>query len=294
MNQENRIRSGIYWALMLQAVASAATHVVAKAAMREIPPLTFGFHRFVLASMVFGAIMVARNRFFPYSRSEWKLVILLSILAIPINQGFFLVGLSLTPPTHPALLYASSPVWVYILSAWRGEEKMNTRKTVGIAIALFGVVAFFMEKGITLAMDHLLGDFLILIAVWAWAFFTVLGRPLAQERGALTVTASALILGTIIYLPLGIYVASHFNYSQVTYVGWGGVLYLAIVTSVVLYTLWFWIIKYMEPSKAAVFTNLQPVLTAILAYFIVGERLSAGSIISGIVILVGVYITQRA
>jgi len=296
MNQakENSVRASVYWALMLQAVASAGTYIVAKGAMREIAPLTFGFYRFVLASLIFGAMMIARRRYFPFSKSEWKLLILLSILAIPINQGFFLVGLSLTPPTHPALLYATAPIWVYILSAWREEERFNTQKSIGIAIALAGVLAFFLEKGITLALKDLLGDFLILIAVWAWAFYTILGRPLAQERGAITVTASVLILGTVIYLPLGLYVAFRFDYSGVTWVGWSGVLYTAIITSVILYTLWYWIIKQMEPSKAAVFSNLQPVLTAVMAYFLLGERLSAGSIASGIVILVGVYVTQKA
>jgi drug/metabolite transporter (DMT)-like permease len=292
--RENSVKAGVYWALMLQAVASAGTYIVAKGAMNEIAPLTFGFYRFVLASIIFGVILLIRRRSFPFTKSEWQLVLLLSILAIPINQGFFLVGLSLTPPTHPALLYASAPVWVYILSAWRKEERVDTQKTIGIVIALIGVVAFFLDKGITLALDHLLGDFLILIAVWAWAFFTVLGRPLAQKRGAITVTAAALIMGTILYLPLGLYVASRFNYSGVTWVGWTGVIYTAVITSVILYTLWYWIIKYMEPSKAAVFANLQPVLTAIMSYFIIGERLSVGSIISGVVILIGVYITQKA
>ncbi|OGC93294.1 MAG: hypothetical protein A2W25_16295 [candidate division Zixibacteria bacterium RBG_16_53_22] len=292
--KENSIRAGVFWALMLQAVASAGTYIVAKGALREIAPLTFGFYRFCLASLIFAGFMIVRRRYFPYSQSEWKLVLLLSILAIPINQGFFLVGLSLTPPTHPALLYATAPIWVYILSAWRKEEKFNTQKSIGIAIALAGVLAFFLEKGITLALQDLLGDSLILIAVWAWAFYTVLGRPLAQERGAMTVTASALILGTLIYFPLGIYLALRFDYASVTWVGWSGVIYTAVITSVILYTLWYWIIKQMEPSKAAVFSNLQPVLTAVMAYFLLGERLSAASIVSGIVIIIGVYVTQKA
>jgi drug/metabolite transporter (DMT)-like permease len=292
--RDNSLQAGLFWALMAQAVVSAGTYIVAKGALREIAPLTFGFYRFGLASLIFGAILVVRQRFLPFTKSEWKLILLLSILAIPINQGFFLVGLSLTPPTHPALLYATGPVWVYILSVWRKEETFTHKKTLGITIALIGVLAFFLEKGITLALNDLLGDFLILIAVWAWAAYTVLGRELAQSRGAMTVTAAALILGTIIYLPLGLYVAARFNYANVTWIGWGGVLYTAIMTSVILYTLWYWIIKHMEPSRAAVFANLQPVITAIMAYFIIGERLSAGSVLSGIVIIVGVYITQRA
>jgi drug/metabolite transporter (DMT)-like permease len=291
-DEVSSIRAEVYAALIFQAIGSAGTYIVAKKAMTELPPLVFGFYRFILAACLLLIIMIYRRRYFPFARSEWPLLILLAFLSIPINQGFFLLGLSLTPPTHPALLYATTPIWVYLLSVWRGEELYSNKKTLGIAIALIGIIAFFLEKGVRLATRDLLGDCLILIAVWAWASYTVLGRRLVQRRGAITVTASALILGTIIVFPPGLYLAARFEYRHITWVGWTGVLYTAMLTSVVLYTLWYWIIKYMEPSKAAVFTNLQPVITAILAYFIIGERLSAGSIFTGMIILIGVIITQ--
>jgi drug/metabolite transporter (DMT)-like permease len=291
--QKQTVGFAVYSALIFQALGSAATYLVAKSALHEIPPLVFGSYRFGLASLIFMAIMVIRRDHFTFKRADWPLLIWLAILAVPINQGFFLVGLSLTPPSHPALLYATSPVWVYLISAWRGEEHFTRRKSIGIVIALIGVTAFFLEKGIALALNDLLGDSFILIAVWAWAAYTVYGRPLAQRRGAVTVTASALILGTLFYMPLGLYLAAKFDYRSISLMGWSGIVYTAAVTSVLLYTLWYWIIKRMEPSKAAVFSNLQPVLTAVLSYFIMGEILSVASILSGLVILLGVYITQR-
>ncbi len=293
MNVDHSVEPRVYGALLFQATGSALTYIVVKGAMNEFPPLVFGFYRFVLAATVLFLIMVTRRRYFPFEKSEWPLLILLGIISIPINQGFFLLGLSLTPPSHPALLYATTPIWVYLISVWRGEETYSDKKTLGIAVALTGIIAFFLEKGVTLALRDLWGDFLIMIAVWAWAFYTVLGRPLVQRRGALTVTAAALIIGTIIYFPLGIYETLNFNHADISWIGWTGILYAALVTSVVLYTIWYWIIKRMDPSRAAVFSNLQPVITAILAYFIIGERLSAGSIFTGIVILIGVLIAQR-
>lgn len=287
------VNPAVYAALIFQALGSAGTYLIAKGALQEIPPLIFGYYRFVLASLIFIVIMIVRRDYFSFKKSDWPLLIWLAILAIPINQGFFLMGLSLTPPSHPALLYATSPVWVYLISVWRGEEHFTKVKSAGIAIALIGVTAFFLEKGIAMALGDLLGDFFILIAVWAWAAYSVFGRPLAQRRGAVAVTAAALILGTLFYMPLGLYLTANFNIFSFSIIGWSGIIYTAIMTSVILYTLWYWIIKRMEPSRAAVFSNLQPVLTAILSYFIMGERLSITSILSGLVILIGVYITQR-
>ncbi len=256
-------------------------------------PMVFAFYRFILASAVFLAIIIIKRSFFRFEKNKWPLLLLLSILIYPINQIFFLVGISYTLPTHAALLYASTPVWIYWLSILRKEEQPSKRKSAGIAIALIGVIAFFVEKGIGLKWEYLFGDFLIIIAVWAWAAYSVLGRPLVKEKGAFIVTASSSIIGSLIFMPLGFYFAAEFDYSKVSFVGWSGVAYTAVLTSVIAYTLWYWAIKQFSPSRVAVFMNLQPVIAAILAFFILSERLSGGSILSGLIILLGVFIAQK-
>lgn len=278
--------------MSIHTLVSSGTYIVAKGALSEFAPLVFAFYRFDLAAVALLAIMIYRGYFFPFEKSKWPLLVLLALLAIPLNQCLFLVGLSHTLPTHPALLYATTPIWVYLLSVWRAEERATGGKTVGMILALAGVVAFFAEKGLSFKLDYLLGDSLILLAVWSWAIYTVLGRPLVRKKGAVAVTSSTLVLGTLIYFPAGLYFALRFDYSAVSWAGWGGVAYTAILTSVLAYTIWYWAIKKMEPSKTAVFMNLQPVITALLAYFLMGERLSAGSLISGMIILIGVYVVQ--
>ncbi|UCC80823.1 MAG: DMT family transporter [Candidatus Zixiibacteriota bacterium] len=283
----------VYAALAIHTLFSAGTYIAAKGAVAEIAPLVFAFYRFLLASAIFVGISALRNNLFPFEKRDLPLLLLLSFLIYPVNQTFFLIGISHTLPTHAALLYASTPVWVYLLSIQRKEEESSHRKTVGIAVALAGVVAFFAEKGIALKWDYFFGNILVMIAVWAWAAYSVLGRPLVRKKGAFTVTAWASITGALIYSPLGIYRAACFDYSGVGVVGWSGVVYTAIFTSVIAYTLWYWGIKHFSPSRVAVFMYLQPVVAAILAYFIFSERLSSGSIISGLIILAGVFITQR-
>lgn len=283
----------MYAAIAVFTLIASGTYLVAKGAISEIAPLVFAFYRFCLASLVFLGLNVLRRDFLTFRKSEWPLLVFLGLLAIPLNQCMFLFGLSYTQPTHPALLFATTPIWVYLLSVRRGEEAVSRRKTMGIIIALIGVSAFFIEKGITLRLDYLFGDSITMIAVWSWATYTVAGRPLVKRRGAMAVTSTSLIIGTLLYFPLGIYLALNFDYSNVGLIGWSGVAYTGILTSIIAYTLWYWTIKHIEPSRAAVFMSLQPVVTAVLAYFLIGERLSGGSIVSGVVILIGIYIAQE-
>lgn len=282
-----------YAAMSLHTLISAGTYIVAKGAINEFAPLVFAFYRFIFAALALAVIAVARGVFFKFERRHWPKLILLGILAVPINQCLFLYGLQFTLPTHPALLFATTPVWVYLFSIWKKEERMTTGKTTGILVALIGVISFFAEKGVSMKTDYLLGDGIILVAVLAWAAYTVVGRSLVREKGAFAVTSSTLILGTIIYFPLGFYLALTFDYSAISWVGWSGVAYTALLTSVLAYTIWQWGIKHMEPSRTAIFMNMQPIVTALLAYYLLDERLSAGSVVFGAVILLGVFLVQR-
>jgi drug/metabolite transporter (DMT)-like permease len=293
-NNRSRFDHSIaYPALIIHTLISAGTYLVAKEAVAEISPFVFLFYRFSLASLIFLIILAYKNQLNKFSKSQMPLIIFLSLLAYPINQGLFLTGIYYTLPTHAALLYATTPVWIYLISIIRSEEKLTTKKTVGIAIALIGVIIFLAEKGLNMKFTYLLGDSLILIAVWSWSLYSVLSRPIVRESGTMAFTGITAIIGTMIYFPVGLFFALRFDYSNAGFAGWGGVVYTAVLTSVAAYSIWLWAIKRFAPSKVAVFMNLQPVTAAVMSYFIIGERLSALSIISGLVILVGVYITQR-
>jgi drug/metabolite transporter (DMT)-like permease len=283
----------VYIALIIHTLISAGTYLVAKEAVAEMAPFVFLFYRFSLASIIFIFILTYRNQLKLFDKSQLPKLIFLSLLAYPINQGLFLSGIYYTLPTHAALLYATTPVWIYLISIVRHEEKRTSRKTVGIATALIGVVVFLAEKGLSMKFSYLLGDTMILIAVLSWSLYSVLGRQVVKEMGTFAFTGQTAIIGTAIYFPLGLILALKFDYSNVGIAGWGGLAYTAVLTSVGAYSIWLWAMKRFAPSKVAVFMNLQPVTAAVMAYFLIGERLSLLSIISGVVILIGVYITQR-
>jgi len=283
----------VYFSIIIHTILGAGTYPIVKRSLVEIPPLVFAFYRFTLSAFIILVILAFRRHVFSYLKTDWRLLLLLAVLAVPLNQGLFLLGMPYTQPTHAALLYATTPVWVYILGLLKKEESLSLSKSIGILIALVGVLIFFAEKGLKFNFEYLWGDLLILIAVWCWAAYTIYGRPLVQRRGAVNTTALSLLIGSAIYLPIGIPLASSFDYAKVTPVAWSGVLYTAALTSVALYSLWYWIVARIEPSRAAVFMNLQPLVTAILSYLLLGEILSAVTIIAGLIIIFGVYITQR-
>ncbi|MGH8016220.1 MAG: DMT family transporter, partial [Candidatus Zixiibacteriota bacterium] len=172
------------------------------------------------------------------------------------------------------------------------KEKLIMRRAVGIIVAVVGVGIIMFGGAVKIGKEYLIGDLIILLSVWAWATYTILGKPLVKKYGAFRVTAYALSSGTVLYIPFGLYSASQIEYAQTTPAAWLSVLYMALGVSIVAYVMWYWVLKHIEATRMAVFHNIQPVLASVIAYLWLGEPLGAPFIVGGLTVLAGVIVAE--
>ncbi|MBU0984474.1 MAG: DMT family transporter [candidate division Zixibacteria bacterium] len=279
-------------ALFVQQILGALTFPVAKFGLQTLEPFAFAFFRFTLSTAVLLLIVRVRTHQRVIEREDRWRIFWLGVLIVLLNQVTYLVGQSLTAANHGSVLFATTPIFIYILARVHLKEPMTVRKSVGISLAVTGVLVIVSQGAINLGTDYLLGDFIILVAVIAWAYYTIIGRPLVQKYGALRVTAYALASGSAVYFPYGVYRALIADYSAVTVTTWLSVAYAAIGTSVVVYVLWYWVLKQMEASRVAVYHNFQPIVASGVAYVFLGEPLGAAFVIGGAIVLAGVVTTE--
>jgi drug/metabolite transporter (DMT)-like permease len=76
---------------------------------------------------------------------------------------------------------------------------------------------------------------LVLLAVMAWAVYVVFGKAYVGRYGVVTTTGLTVVIGTLLYVPLGLAVSREASFRAVSPVGWASVAYLVILTSVVAY-----------------------------------------------------------
>jgi len=278
--------------LVLQQVLGALTFPIAKYGLAIIEPFTFAFYRFVLSALVLLGVTRLRSRRPPIEKKDYWKIIGLGFLIIPFNQAAYLYGQNLTGAGHGALLFATSPIWIFLGGLFYLKEKFTARRVVGVALGLIGVITIITSGAIELGAEYLLGDVIIFIAVLAWSAFTILGRPLVLKYGAFRVTAYALASGSAMYFPFGFYRAFIFDYSSATLGAWLTIAYAALGVSVAAYVLWYWLLKYMEATKIAVFHNLQPVVASGVAFIFLNEPIGWPFIIGGLIVLSGVIITE--
>lgn len=287
-------RRTLYLLLGVMVFFWSLNFVVVKIALREFPPMVLATIRASLASMVLLGIFAARrNRRRPAARwnaREILLLLVLGVAGVALNQGFFALGLSLTSVAHAAILAGLTPVQVLLIAAAIGQEKLTLRKVTGLGVALSGVALLQLSHDSTGA-PSLAGDLCILMSGLALAIYTVGGKSVAARHDSVTMntfayTGSALLLSPVILL-------QPVHFGSISASAWLSVAYIAVFASVVSYLIYSYALTHIEASRVSSAAYVQPLLATLLAIPFLGEHLTIFILVGGILVLAGVYATER-
>lgn len=293
--QERRNRILAYAALITACWIASGTFLVAKDATSRFEPFALGWFRIVLSYVLMQIIFLVRRSKISVqkpARSDWGRFILMGIFGVTLNQMLFLHGIDLAPPIDGALLYAFTPIVVLLAARFLLGETLTKRKLGGILAALLGVFLVLRTRGLSFSSESFRGDVVMVLAVFAWAAYTLLGKTVISRYNALTVNVWAFATGALTMAPFAPFVLRGFDWSAPGLSGWLGLLYLSLMTSVVSFTLWTWSLRFLEASRVAVFANLQPAMTALLAWWFMAEVPSLEVVLGGLLVILGVTIAQ--
>jgi len=282
----------IYFVILLQVLLASGTHLVAKAVVQDVEPISLTFLRTCVSTVALALIFIIKERRIKIQREDWGRMVWLAFIVIPVNQFLFLYGIKYTTAANAALLYATTPVDVLVFSYFMLGERMTKLKIAGVLLAFSGVALTVFEHGVSFASEYTYGNVVIFIAVVAWSLYTIQGKPLVIKYGAYHVASLSMIGGAVMFLPLGIYGISQFDLSTLTSAHWQGILYLGLGTSVISYFLWYYAIGKIETTKVAVFANAQPIVTSIFSFLLLHQNISAHFVVGGIITLTGVLLTE--
>ncbi len=290
----------LYTLISLMLLLWSANFIIGKIALREFPPLLLGALRIGIAGVFLAPIYwqnvrAAGKRWWPGGN-----VPLLAFVAVcnVANQLLFVFGLSRTSPAHSAWVIGASPIFVLLIAARIGLERITTHKIVGMAVALGGVVylarqAAHPSAGAPLTEATTAGDAITFAAGVLFALFAVYAKKAAESYNTVVVNGFAFMGGAAILTPIIAWQATTFSFAHISPVGWGSLMYMAIFPSAVCYLIYFHAIARISASRVAAFVYLEPVVATLMAVAFLGERITLPLAASGTVILSGVYLTER-
>lgn len=287
----------------------AINFIAAKIGLRFFPPLTMASFRVCAAGVVMIPFYLclkrlrlpvfaeaAANRKQGFTRRDAWTFLYLGFFGVSVNQFCFTLGLHYTSVSHSAVIVGMGPIYTLILAVLLRMERATWHKAVGMAIAFTGIAVLASEGGISAHSPSLLGDAITMTGSIGFATYAVLGKRVAGEYDALTMTACNHFAGALVLLPLAIHQAITLgaagNWRAVPWEAWAAILYMGLFGSAVAYVLYYWLLRYLEASQLSAFTYLLPVLASILGILTLGEKGSWTQVLGGALALGGVYWTE--
>ncbi|MFC2130132.1 DMT family transporter [Bacteroidota bacterium] len=284
----------MYVLIVIFQLIASGTHIVAKSVTYEIHPALLMLLRAGIAASVYALWMLFnRRKVIKIERKDWSKVLLLGLLNIPLNQFLFLVAVKLTTAPNVSLAYALTPAFVLILAVSFFNEKATLKKVLGVLIAFGGTAFILFEKGFDFSSDSFWGFLIVLAASLCYALYTIVGRDFSIKYGPIYSMGLTMITGFFLFIPIFLITGVPLELESISTINWLQILYLGVITSGVAYALWYIILTMTEASKVAVFNNLQAVFTTIFSVIIFAHQMTFPFVIGGLLIIAGVYITQR-
>ena len=270
-----------------------AFHVFAKYAIASVPPLAIAAMRVAVSAPLLLLIARAFDKTWP-SRSDHIQLAFLGFLGVFSNQVLFILGLSHTTATNAAILMPSVPVFAAALAVAMGIETPSAWRLAGIALSVLG--AFFMLDFGSFSTDGgaLWGNALILLNCLSYALYLVRQRPMLFRLRPLTVVAWAFVYGGCGTLLVSVPSLLSLRPAEVPIMTWWALLYIVTVPSGINYALNTWALKRSTPALVAAYTTLQPAAAALLASFLLDERLGSREGIGFVLIVSGLFVVSRA
>ncbi len=272
-----------------------ANYSVIKASFAYLTPLTFNAARFLLATVTVLSLVKLSGESLRLPKRDLERAAVAGLLANTVYQLFFIEGLARTTAGNAALIQATMPLQVAVLSHCLGREKLAPTAWGGVFLASAGLVMLITGKHqVAVGLDHLAGDALMFGAAFTWACYTLYVHPLLSRAPATRVTAVGFLAGTPPLVLVAVPELLAQRWGTLPLKAWGGLAFSGILAIGLGYLGWNFALRRLGSTRTSVYSNATPVVAAFVAWVTLGERWSPRQLLGALLVLAGVVITRRS
>lgn len=264
-------------------------------AVQTLPPSVMSAGRFLLSGGLVLLWTLGRGAQRP-TRAQWRAAVIAGFLLFVLNNGL-LVGAEHNGMDSgvAALLIATTPMWMVFLNWLRpGGERPSGGVFGGLAIGMIGII-LLVNPGSADGVD-LLGAAMVIGAAFFWSVGSLYARGGVLPSNTLLSTGMQLFVGGCMQFVLAVVSGetATFDPSQVSLLSLGATVYLGIVSSIIAFTAFSWLMRVVSPARVATYAYVNPVVAVFLGWALNDEPLQPMTILAAGIIIFAVVLINRS
>jgi drug/metabolite transporter (DMT)-like permease len=268
-----------------------STWLFIKLGLRDLPPFTFAGTRFLLASVILWAIVLAWRRPLPKTRRDWLKLAWIGNVSIALNFGLIFWGEQYINSGLAAVLQATIPAFGLIFAHfYLPNERLTARKLMGAGVGVAGVSLIFYDQMKVEGMAALQGSIALLLSSICVAYSNVFIKARCQHIDSSVIAAGQIAWGVLPLFVLGVVLEGnpfdhHWSRQAIQ-----SLAYLALIGSVLAFLLYFWLVTKIEVTKTMLISLVTPVTALLIGWMTLDERLSWRVAAGSAAILAGIWL----
>ncbi|GHJ08064.1 drug/metabolite exporter YedA [Micromonospora humidisoli] len=265
-----------------------STYLGNRIALESLPPMVSTAGRFLAAGALVCAVVAVRRGpgGLRLPRAQWPGVVAGGVLMVGAGSALLAVGQQYVASGLASLLVAAMPLWVLLIRFGSGQRP-RPAAVAGVLGGLAGLALLLVvpDQGL-----HLGGAATIVASTMVWALGSTLTQRLAAPADLLTGTGWQMLVGGAA-VAVAALVAGEWHGlrpAEVTTRSGLAWLYLMLVSTVVGFTVYTWLLRRAPLQLVATYAYVNPVIAVLLGMVVLDERLTGRQVLAGVVVLASV------
>jgi drug/metabolite transporter (DMT)-like permease len=265
----------------------ASLTIAAKYVLPSVPPTGIVFFRITGAALAFVLIKSLTVRERVTERRDLLAMAGLALVGVVFNQIFFLEGVKRTTAINTNILVTTVPAFTLAIALMLRRERASLAKLGGIGFAAIGAVYLIGPDRIRLDPSTALGNTMIVLNTSLYAAYLVLSKRLLERYRPVTVVTYVFLFGALYIAPVGLVALRDVDLAHLPRAAVWGLAFIVCCSSILAYYLSIWALGRTASSLVAMYVYLQPLLTAVGAPILLGERVTSRAGLAALLIFSG-------
>lgn len=275
-------------ALVLLCLIWGSTWVVIKGGLRDLPPLTSAGARFAIAAVIMIGVAALLGSREGGSKPPVWLWIVQGTTNFALSYGIVYHAETVLPSGLVSLLFGVYPM----LQALSGHlfldgERLRKTQWFGFVIGLVGLYLLFSTDIRGFGPNGVPTALLLLLSPISVVVGTTLVKRFGGGVRSTLLNRNGMFVGAVMLL------GAAFALERESGVNWtsaalASVVYLAVMGTVVTFSLYFWLLRYVPAHKMALIAYVTPALALFLGWAFAGEPVTKSTLAGAACILCGV------
>ncbi|GEL08455.1 DMT family transporter [Salisediminibacterium halotolerans] len=243
------------------------------------------------AVLIFLYLFITDRRFLYIRLRHIPFTIGTGIISIAFFNYFFFTVMHEASISLSVVLLYTGPVFVAIISRITFKEPFTANKLIALVFMMTGIaftVEFFPAGQLSVGWDIVIFG---ILSGFFYALYSIFGKYISKSYHTLTITAYSMLFGALFLLPTSRLWEKSALFAEpgVLLNGFG----LALFATVMAYALYTLGLTYVESSRAAILSTVEPVVAILVGVLIFAESLTFWQVLGFALVLLSVKYTVK-